>query len=239
MKINKKIYNNLIRFIFIIFLCNCSGFEAQKYTELQNEGINNTGSSDGNSQALGSDQNNNIDNSGTPNISQTQQGALPTLQKLNCQYYEPSNISNTLKQVLNIQFGDVAVLAENGSQAQDCGANGQGACYYIYENLVVLGNKGVGVKQDSTCTASKFRVSTEIYINSCVQSLSIESNRKKLFPDGLTNFDKIYQAFLGRLPSITESQILKSLSQKLAGETTKMSGICAAIGASMEANLVI
>lgn len=230
----------------ILILCNCSGFESQNTLNIAKNLQTDTSNSHNGNNSESKDQDSSSSQTSNPTSSKNNilenpvsQGLSPSLLKLNCQYYEANNISESLKQILNISFGDVAVLDENGIQAQNCGPDGTGACYYLYENQVVLGNKGLGIKQDTTCSASKFRLSTEVYINACVQSLSLEENRKKLFPQGLSNFDKIYQSFLGRYPSSLENQILKNLSDKLSGESNKMSGICAAIGASMEANLVI
>ena len=168
------------------------------------------------------------DNQGTNSLDQMSQvGSNSNAAKFDCQYIGVQTLKARLSSALGIAKQDVPILNDNGS------ASNRGR---IETNKASLGeaDPSTGKYADYSCEMTKFKLSTEIMIDACKQALANADVKAQLFPEGSENFDQLYLTFLGRLPSISEIEVLSGLSAAMP-EGNKEAAVCAATATSFEA----
>lgn len=146
--------------------------------------------------------------------------------KADCLFVGPSVLKDRMVSLLEIPAGDVPVLNDQGVATSDQRLASSSA-------VLGLGDLRAGRLDDYTCGAPKFKASMEIMIDACALAFQNPAVKSKLFPSGLSNFDELYRAFVGRLPTQYESQILKDLAAALPSSKSE-SAVCGAVASSFE-----
>jgi hypothetical protein len=85
---------------------------------------------------------------------------------------------------------------------------------------------------------TKYKVSMEVFIDACSVGMASEKGQSTLFPNGVENYDLIYLALVGRVPTDYERDVLTELTSKLPMEKRAM-GVCAAVAGSLESLIQI
>ncbi len=153
--------------------------------------------------------------------------------KLSCHFIGREAVSSILENVLGLESGDVAMMNDAGEplRSTNCKSfnpmNTGRECFYLAEYASEL--------ETPLCNASTFRLVSQIYINACKESLSVESNARRLFPQGSGNFSQIHLSLTGRDIKSDETSILQDLAATFTSDEEKMSAVCAAIGSSLAA----
>jgi hypothetical protein len=156
-----------------------------------------------------------------------------------CSFSDPTTLSNIIKQKFSISGGDIPMVDDKGNTKKDisCG-NGQAAadCFYLKKYRSDLGESDLskGLLGNSSCSPTKFRITTELFINACQLALKTPEVKARLFPLGVGNYDYLYLSFTGRHPEIVETTVLKSLQDNFEDETKKAVAACAAVAGSLE-----
>ena len=149
-----------------------------------------------------------------------------------CQFVQKESLSTALRNILNIESGDVAMLNEEGepltsSNCQSFTQEDNGSpCFYLDQYTEDL--------ESRTCGIATFRVVSQVYINGCEESIT-KGQGEVLFPQGSGNFETIYQVFTGRKIRPDEVAILKELTDQFESDQEKMTAVCAAVGSSLAA----
>lgn len=156
-----------------------------------------------------------------------------------CSFFDPSTLSNIIKQKFEIGSGDVPMVDAKGITKKDasCGdGNTAVDCFYIKKYRPDLGESDLskGILGNSSCSPTKFRITTELFINACQLALKNSSVKDRLFPLGVDNYDYLYLTFIGRYPEIVETTVIKSLQDNFEDETKKAVAACAAVAGSLE-----
>jgi len=168
------------------------------------------------------------DNSSTGRISPDVQVA-----KLSCHFIGRDAVSSILENVLGLVSGDVAMRNDAGTplRSTNCKSFNQMAtgrdCFYLAEYASELATP--------LCNASTFRLVSQIYVNACKESVSVQSNASRLFPRGSRDFSQIHLSLTGRDIRSDEVSILQELAATFTSDEEKMSAVCAAIGSSLAA----
>jgi hypothetical protein len=151
--------------------------------------------------------------------------------KVECQFVGPDVLRNRIINVLEIPVGDVPVLSALGQPT---------ATMRLASSLEALGKGDVsrGKLDDFSCSTTKYKVSTEIMVDACVRAMPNPTVRAKLFPSGLSSFDSLYQALVGRLPTDFESQVLSELVGQVSGSRAEAAA-CGAVAVSLESLIKI
>lgn len=146
--------------------------------------------------------------------------------KADCVFVGPSVLKDRMIALLEIPAGDVPVLNDQGvaTSAQRLASASA---------VLGVGDLKAGRLDDYTCGAPKFKASMEIMIDACALAFQNPAVKSKLFPSGLSNFDDLYRAFIGRLPSQYESQVLKDLIAALPSSKSEAAA-CGAVASSFE-----
>lgn len=146
--------------------------------------------------------------------------------KIECKFVGPSILESRLKSALGISAGDISALDDNGNATNEM---------RIAKNREVLGagNSATGKADDFTCATTKFKVSVEVMVDACAVGLADTKVKSDLFPSGLSNFDALYKAFVGRVPTSYESQVIK---EAIAGVPSGKAeaAACAVVATSLE-----
>jgi hypothetical protein len=151
--------------------------------------------------------------------------------KVECQFVGPDVLKSRIINLLEIPVGDVPVLNDLRQPT---------ATMRLSSNLEALGKGDVskGKLDDLSCSTTKYKVSTEIMVDACVQAMQNPAVKSKLFPSGLSSFDSLYQALVGRLPTAYESQVLSELVGQVSGSRAEAAA-CGAVAVSLESLIKI
>jgi len=146
--------------------------------------------------------------------------------KSECQFIGAEAISLRLQALFDIPEGDVPLLDKSRTPTSQ---------YRIHSSLADLGveDASKGLINNLSCGMTKFKVSTEVFVDACSIGLQKKSTRDRLFPDGPSDYNSIYLSFIGRSPTSFEIQTLDDLSEQLPEESRAI-GICAAVASSLE-----
>ncbi|MBK7842837.1 MAG: hypothetical protein IPJ71_03945 [Bdellovibrionales bacterium] len=171
---------------------------------------------------------------------ETSESSISFRDSLNsCSFSDPSTLSNVIKQKFDISSGDIPIVDSKGVTKKDisCG-DGKTAvdCFYIKKYRPDLGESDLnkGLLGNSACSPTKFRITTELFINACQLALKTPAVKDRLFPLGVDNYDYLYLTFTGRHPELVEVSVLKSLQSNFEDETKKAVAACAAVAGSLE-----
>jgi hypothetical protein len=171
---------------------------------------------------------------------ETSESSISFRDSLNaCSFSDPTTLSNILKQKFSISDGDVPIVDDKGVTKKDksCGSGQSAAdCFYLKKYRSDLGESDLskGLLGNSSCSPTKFRITTELFINACQLALKTADVKDRLFPLGVGNYDYLYLTFTGRHPEIVEVNVLKSLQDNFEDETKKAVAACAAVAGSLE-----
>ena len=146
--------------------------------------------------------------------------------KSECQFIGADALSLRLQALFDIPEGDVPVLDKSGRSTNK---------YRIHSSLADLGveDTSKGLINNLSCGMTKFKVSTEVFVDACSIGLQRKSTRDRLFPDGPSDYNAIYLSFIGRSPTSFEVQTLDDLQDQLP-ENSRAIGVCAAVASSLE-----
>ncbi len=150
-----------------------------------------------------------------------------TSQKMECKFVGPDVLKSRLVNILEIPSGDVSVLNDQG---------GDTAQQRIQTNLAALGkgSMAAGTFDSYSCGVVRFKAAMEVMVDACAVGMAKQSVRTKLFPNGTNDFDAVYRAFTGRLPTAGEKEDLATLVRALP-VAKQEAGACGAVASSLEA----
>jgi hypothetical protein len=139
-----------------------------------------------------------------------------------CQFISVPTFKSLLRNTLSLPQDDTALLDANGRATNN---------FYLSTFQASLGASVNGSPSDSSCSALKYKLASEIMINACTEAP--ESTMQRLFPRGSSDFTTLYLTFLGRNPTQDEVQTLRQLKESVS-ETVAERAACAAVGSSLE-----
>lgn len=118
----------------------------------------------------------------------------------------------------------------------ECKQGASTECYYLHKFRADLGeaSPNEGRLANTECTPTKFRITTEMFINACEMAMSQSEVKAALFPNGVGDFEYLYLTFVGRRPEGNETQVLEELQSQFESEDKKAVAACASVAASLE-----
>ena len=155
-----------------------------------------------------------------------------------CSFADTNTLRNVIEQKLGIAKKDVPLVDAKGNikTAAECKQGSSTQCFYLHKFRADLGeaSPNEGRLANTECTPTKFRITTEMFINACAMAMSQPAIKETLFPKGVEEFEYLYLSFVGRRPEGNESMVLSELQNQFDSKEKKAIAACASVAASLE-----
>jgi hypothetical protein len=142
--------------------------------------------------------------------------------KVNCQFVSVDTLKSIIKNQIGLPSGDVPIVGSSTMSLVE------------YGTKLGKGDLANGVADDASCGALKYKLAMQVMVDACTEALNQDNTfTARLFPNGTSDYEKLFQTFLGRSPSAEESAALDQLNGRVSGSVFPAAA-CGAVAASLE-----